>query len=83
MRMASRSSKPSTRRATNVSLRSDLIEEARRLDINISQACESGLEASVAKSRAERWIEENREAIEYWNRYVDEHGLPLAQYRQF
>ena len=61
----------------------ELIEEARRLDINISQACERGLEATVAKTRGERWLEENREAIDYWNRYVDEHGLPLARYRQF
>ena len=81
MRMATKAQKQ--RRPTNVSLRSDLIEEARSLNINISQACESGLEASVAKTRAERWIEENRDAIEYWNRYVDEHGLPLERYRQF
>ena len=71
------------RRATNVSLRADLIAEARDLGVNISQACETGLEATVARTRAERWIAENREAIDYWNRYVDEHGLPLARYRQF
>ena len=71
------------RRATNVSLPSDLIEEARRLNINISKACEQGLERQVAKTRAEQWQEENRDAIAYWNAYVEEHGLPLAEYRQF
>ncbi|HEV2817672.1 MAG TPA: type II toxin-antitoxin system CcdA family antitoxin [Allosphingosinicella sp.] len=71
------------KRATNISLRSDLIDEARRLNINISKACEEGLEQRVAKTRAEQWREENREAIEYWNAYVEEHGLPLARYRQF
>lgn len=71
------------RRATNVSLRSDLIEDARRLNINISQACERGLEEQVKRSLREAWIEENREAIDFWNRYVDEQGLPLAEYRQF
>nr|WP_295370610.1 type II toxin-antitoxin system CcdA family antitoxin [uncultured Sphingosinicella sp.] len=81
--MTSRAAKPATRRATNVSLPTNLIEEARRLDINISQACESGLEATVAKTRAERWIEENREAIESSNAFVEKHGLPLAKYRQF
>jgi len=40
---------PKQRRATNVSLPIDLIEEARRLNINISQACESGLEQQVRK----------------------------------
>lgn len=85
MRMASsahrRTAKP--RRATNVSLPADLIDEAKRLDINISKACQQGLEQQVSKSRAERWIEENREAIDYWNVWVEENGLPLARYRQF
>lgn len=66
-----------------MSLPENLINEAKRLSVNISQACEKGLEQEVAKTRSERWIEENREAIEFWNRYVEEHGLPLAAYRQF
>ena len=83
MRMATRSAKPANRRPTNVSLRADLIEEAKRLSINVSQACETGLEAQVAKTRADRWREENREAIESSNAYVEKHGLPLARYRLF
>lgn len=78
---AGKSAKP--RRPTNVSLPADLIEEAKRLDINISKACEQGLERQVAKTRADAWIEENREAIESSNAYVEKHGLPLARYRQF
>jgi antitoxin CcdA len=74
---------PAPKRATNISLRSDLIEEAKRLDINISQACEQGLEQQVARTRAEVWLEENREAIESSNAYVEKHGLPLARYRMF
>ncbi len=73
----------SARKATNVSLSETLVAEAKQLNVNVSQACEQGLAQAVAKTRAERWVEENREAIEYWNRYVDEHGLPLARYRQF
>ena len=83
MRMASRATKASPRRATNVSLPEDLIGAAKELNVNISQACEKGLQEAVSKTRAERWIEENRDAIEYWNQYVEEHGLPLARYRQF
>lgn len=71
------------KRATNVSLSADLIEEAKRLNVNISQACERGLEQQVAKSRAEAWLEANREAIESSNAYVEKHGLPLARYRPF
>ena len=81
MRMTGR--QPSTRRATNVSLRTDLTEEARRLRLNVSQACESGLEAAVKKAREAEWLETNREALEDWNRWVEKNGLPLARYRQF
>ncbi|MDQ8755045.1 type II toxin-antitoxin system CcdA family antitoxin [Sphingosinicella sp. LHD-64] len=73
----------STKRATNVSLRSDLIDEAKKLGINISEACEQGLEKEVARSRREVWLEQNREAIEAANAWVEKHGLPLARYRQF
>jgi len=84
MRMASKLRKSTAaKRATNISLRSDLIDEAKRLDINISQACERGLEQQVAQRRAESWLEENREAIESSNLWVEKHGLPLARYRQF
>jgi antitoxin CcdA len=75
--------KAATRRATNVSLPADLIEEAKSLDINISQSCEKGLAAEVKKAREDKWIEENWEAIQFWNRYVEENGLPLAKYRMF
>lgn len=73
----------SPKRATNISLPSDLIDEAKRLDINISRACEQGLEQQVAKTRAEVWLEENRKALESSNAYVETHGLPLARYRMF
>ena len=84
MRMADRpDSKATLRRATNVSLRADLTEEARLLDINISQACEAGLAAEVKKAREAKWVEENWKAIQSSNDYVEKHGLPLARYRQF
>ena len=31
--------------------------------------------------RAEQWLEENREALDSWNAWVEKHGLPLAKYR--
>jgi antitoxin CcdA len=84
MRMnASALRKTTTRRATNVSLPAGLIEEARRLNINISQACEQGLEEQVRKTLREAWLEENRDAIEASNAWVEKHGLALAKYRQF
>ena len=72
-----------TRRPTNVSLSREHLAEARELGINVSQACERGLREAVAEARAVRWLEENREALESYNQYVEDHGLPLADLRLF
>lgn len=71
------------RKSTNLSLAADLVEEAKALDINLSRACEAGLEAALKEERKRRWQEENRPAMEAWNAWIAEHGLPLARYRQF
>jgi antitoxin CcdA len=71
------------KKATNVSLPADLVEEAKRLGINMSQACETALSQQVRKALGEEWKRENREAIESSNEYVRKHGLPLDRYRQF
>jgi antitoxin CcdA len=78
-----RSSKFSApKKATNVSLPADLVEEAKRLGINLSQACESALAAEVRKAIGEEWKRENREAIQSWNKWTAENGLPYDEYRQ-
>lgn len=71
------------KKATNVSLSAELVEEARKLGINVSEACQTGLAAEVKKAREAAWKEENRAAIESWNEYTRKHGLPYDQYRQF
>ena len=72
-----------TRKSTNVSLAADLVAEAKALDINLSRACEAGLEAALKQERKRRWQEENRDAAEAWNAWVEKNGLPLERYRQF
>lgn len=71
------------RKSTNISLAADLVEEAKAFDINLSRACEAGLEAALKEERKRRWQDENREAAEASNAWVEKHGLPLARYRQF
>lgn len=71
------------KKATNVSLSAELVEEAKRLGINVSEACQGGLAAEVKKAREAAWQVENHAAIEASNEYVRKHGLPLAKYRLF
>lgn len=70
-------------RATNLSLSAALVDEAKALGVNISLAAASGLEAAVAKRRAERWLAENSDALKSYNDYVEKNGLPLEKYRLF
>ena len=71
------------RRPTNVTLPSDLVAEAKRLDINISKVCEAGLLAAVATIRRARWQEENRDAMQAYNDRIESSGPTLAAYRRF
>jgi antitoxin CcdA len=71
------------KRAAKVSLDSDLLEQAKTLDINVSRACERGLAEQIAELREKRWLEENREALGSSNAYIEAHGLPLAKHRPY
>jgi antitoxin CcdA len=71
------------RQATNVTLPEPSLAEARQLGVNVSQACERGLAATVAEARAQKWLHDNGAAIEVWNDYVEANGLPLAEFHQF
>jgi antitoxin CcdA len=71
------------RKATNLSLDSRLLSEARSLKVNLSRAAEDGIRLAVVKTRTEIWQAENREALASSNDFVERHGLPLGHVRQF
>lgn len=71
------------RKATNLSLDSTLLAQARELDINLSRAAEDGIAKAVKAERERRWLEENAEAIRVYNEYIEKNGLPLEEYRTF
>lgn len=70
-------------RPTNVSLNAKLVDEAKELGVNISLAAAWGLEQAVAKTRAERWIQENKAALDSYNGWIEAHGLPLEKHSLF
>ncbi|MBL0406266.1 type II toxin-antitoxin system CcdA family antitoxin [Microvirga aerilata] len=71
------------RRPTNVTLPDELVAEAKALQVNVSQACESGLARAVAEVRRARWLAENTQAIEDHNARIERDGLILDEFRQF
>lgn len=74
---------PSIRKAANLSIDAALLAEAKALSVNVSRAAEAGIAEAVRKEKERAWKEVNREAIEGWNRYFEEEGLPFSEYRGF
>ena len=71
------------KKAANLTVRADLLEEARARKINLSQTLEIALAAELKKRREIEWLEQNKAAIEAYNREVAEHGLFSDRCRQF
>lgn len=71
------------KKAANLTVRADLLEEARARKINLSQTLEVALAVELKKRREAEWLEQNKEAIEAYNREIAEHGLFSDGFRQF
>jgi antitoxin CcdA len=62
------------KRATNLSVRSDLIEAARAARVNMSALLERALEEELVRLKWRQWREENAASIAAYNRHVKDHG---------
>jgi len=62
------------KKATNLSINSDLLNKAKEMDINLSAALEQTLTDLVGQRRRERWLADNRDAIDAYNQHVEKHG---------
>ncbi len=65
-------------RPVNVSLPSDAVAEAKSYGLNVSQISRQALSAALSEERRRRYMEENREAIEEYNAWVDKHGVMIT-----
>ena len=68
---------------TNLSLRADLVERARALNLNVSDVVESALEKIIVEAEQARWQGENEAAMDYYNAFIEKHGLFSDTYRKF
>ena len=75
--------KNAPRKATNLSINSSLLAEAKILKVNLSATLEQALEIEVRNNKKESWMRENKAAIEACNRLVDEKGLFADKHRGF
>ena len=69
------SNRPLKKRAVNLFVDVELLDEARRLRINISETLETRLRMIVRAEQERRWLEENRSALSAYNFRVSRDGL--------
>ena len=70
------------KKATNLSVNSDLLKKARSLKINLSATLENALAIQVRKAARAQWLEENKEAITTLNDLAENNGLFSDFYRE-
>jgi len=69
------------KKATNLSVNSDLLKKARGLKINLSATLEQALAMQVKRTAREAWLNENKDAIEALNELTEKNGLFSDSFR--
>jgi len=71
------------KKATNLSINSDLLAKSYQIDINFFVTLEQALQQRFAEQNTENWKQENAPAIKAYNDFVEENGLFSDEFRQF
>jgi len=61
----------------------NLIEQAKAMHINLSQTLETSLVEILGEKQKEAWLKDNRDAVNAYNRRVEEQGVFSDGLRQF
>lgn len=73
--------KNAPKKATNLSVNSDLLKKARELKINLSATLEQALALRVKSTAREAWLKDNKKAIEALNDLTEKNGLFSDSFR--
>lgn len=71
------------KKATNVSINGDLLKQAKALKINLSKTLEDRLAELLIDEKRRIWKEENRDAIDDYNRRINDKGAFSDGLRRF
>ena len=71
------------KKAANLSVDDKLLEQARRLKLNLSQVFEAGLTEAIRQRQREEWLQKNRAALDAYNEHVEKHGVFSDGLRSF
>jgi antitoxin CcdA len=74
---------PQRRRSTNLTIDSSLVSEGKAAGLNLSKIAEDAIRLALRSKQQEQWLKENAEAIEAYNRRIEEHGVFSDGLRRF
>lgn len=71
------------KKAVNLSVNSDLLQQAREVGVKLSQVFERALSQETRALKQARWLEDNAEAIEAYNEHITHDGAFSDEFRSF
>lgn len=71
------------KKPTNVSINTDLLSKAREMNINLSATLEQALVVVLREKQRDRWLAENKVAIQAYNEQVEKYGVFSDGLRSF
>ena len=71
------------KKSVNVSLPPEILEEARKLKLNLSAVLTEALLEKIRQNQRETWLRENKDSVAAVNQWVDENGSFSDYQRSF
>ena len=71
------------KKSANLSINADLLQQAKRLNINLSQTLEQHLAEIVRQAQSKQWLEDNKKALDAYNRRIEARGTFSDGLRRF
>jgi len=71
------------KKATNLSINSELLRKAKEFDINLSATLEQALVEKVKQRQRELWLSANKSAIDDYNSYTEQNSQFSDTLRSF
>ena len=71
------------KKSANLSINADLLQQAKQLNINLSQTLEQHLAEIIRQAQRSQWLAENKNALDEYNRRIEKHGTFSDGLRRF
>lgn len=73
----------SPKKATNLSINTDLLNQAKALHINLSATLERALAEAIRDKQRQQWLQDNQQSIEDYNQRIEAEGCFSDSLRSF